>query len=485
MFSFDITTFITLFFGLTCPLAVMDLDLVLLAILITLPLGIYASALQLVCFVGLLALVVLFVSGFLKSRCEPEVPAPVSPPPSTVDDSVRVDPEALRLLNKERAQLHLKVKELERSNTSLRSRIWFLEDTAVALRADIRQRAADHNELAKEADASAAARDAAAKECKRLVEENTRLRSEKDILQASKDTLVDDCDELQAELDDVIVGRDALLGEKMAAEERLTREVAKTRKAQAETKLLREQIMMLEGQLATKQETMQDLMDESQALADHLENARRDLQNTQHEVNRLRVSNSELWEANGALEVEVGALRTSSQIVQGARAAHEATLVKTLKERDAEIEQFKVALAVRDAEIAQLKEAFAVRDAEVAQLKEVLTARDAEDSMRVAELHTYIQGLEGVVEFLKLNARSPGPLTSPARKLSSEAGPDTPTKRSSSSAPGTRSLMPETPVKMAAAAPTTSTPPSSGPMMLPRWDSTASVTGSPRWGWWS
>ena len=52
----------------------------------------------------------------------------------------------------------------------------------------------------------------------------------------------------------------------MAAEERLTREVAKTRKAQAETKQLREQIMTLEGQLATKQETMQDLMDESQAL---------------------------------------------------------------------------------------------------------------------------------------------------------------------------------------------------------------------------
>ena len=52
----------------------------------------------------------------------------------------------------------------------------------------------------------------------------------------------------------------------MAAEERLTREVAKTRKAQAETKQLREQIIMLEAQLATKQETMQDLMDESQAL---------------------------------------------------------------------------------------------------------------------------------------------------------------------------------------------------------------------------
>ena len=105
--------------------------------------------------------------------------------------------------------------------------------------------------------------------------------------------------------------------------------------------------------------------------------------------------------------------------------------------------------------------------------------------MKVAELHTYILGLEGVIEFLKLSVRSPGPLTSPARKPSSEAGPDTPTKRSTSSAPGTLSLMPETPVKTAASEPTTSTPPSSGPMMLPRWDSTASVTGSPRWGWWS
>ena len=173
--------------------------------------------------------------------------------------------------------------------------------------------------------------------------------------------------------------------------------------------------------------------------------------------------------------------------------------MKTLEDRNAENEQFKAALAVRDTEIAQLQEAFAardaevaqlkeasvVRDAEVAQLKEVLTARDAVDNQKVAELHTYILGLESVVEFLKMNVRSPGVLASPTRKSSFEAGPDTPTKRSTSSAPGARSLMPETPVKAAAPEPTTSTPPNSGPMMLPRWDSTASVTGSPRWGWWS
>ncbi|KAI0737603.1 hypothetical protein C8Q80DRAFT_1276350 [Daedaleopsis nitida] len=250
------------------------------------------------------------------TRARVQISTEQSSPAQFSVSPIQVDPDTYRQLNRERVQSHLKVKELERNNASLRSRIWFLEDTAKSLRDDVTQRAREYQELVDangtlvaEKDEIVADREAYAADCRDLTQEVNLLRSEKKVLQDSKDFLVEDVEELQAEMDEMTKGNELLLGEKASLEEGLTRETSKRRQAQSQVKQLEEESAMIKAHLASKQDTLDDLMEEIEALEDDLKNAVQTAQEFQHEVENLRETTTHLLGENGLLKAELAAAK--------------------------------------------------------------------------------------------------------------------------------------------------------------------------------
>ncbi|TFK82984.1 hypothetical protein K466DRAFT_277688 [Polyporus arcularius HHB13444] len=196
----------------------------------------------------------------------------------------------------------------------------------------------------------------------------------------------------------------------------------------------------------------------------------------------------------------------------------EDTLLQTLEERDVEISGLEAELVGRDATIAAHASALADRDTTICAYKAALAARDialadrdatlaqadaalavcqasfverdataAAQDRKLVELQTYIVGLEGVVEFLKIEAsaaRVPGsPVKVAPRSHSTSPPPDfatsaSPTRSSlcrttsTASWPMEKTSMPSTPQLPA-------------PLMLPRRSSssTSSPTSSPGSNW--
>ncbi|KAI0744894.1 hypothetical protein C8Q76DRAFT_701604 [Earliella scabrosa] len=241
-------------------------------------------------------------------------------------DTIQVNSAAFHQLAQDRHRLHLAVKELTRSNASLRDRVWFLEDNSKALRADITQRARQYDELVKtndalgdEMEAVIAERNTVAADRDDLTAELEILRAEKDVLQASKDSLVEDLEQLQAEMDTVVDGKEVLLGEKIVLEQRLAQEVVRVCQDKSERTRMEEEKGMLEAQLAAKQDTVDDLMAETDALEDDLCAARNSLQGAQRELTELRASTCPLSHLD-AIRAE---LRAEADAHAQLRAKHE------------------------------------------------------------------------------------------------------------------------------------------------------------------
>ncbi|RPD73771.1 hypothetical protein L226DRAFT_561126 [Lentinus tigrinus ALCF2SS1-7] len=252
-----------------------------------------------------------------------------SQPQLPANPTVQVDLVAFQKLTQERLQLHLKAKASERNTALLRERNWFLEDANVTLRADITERAKQQEQqagekatLLEEKDALVSERDWITGDRDRIAEENESLRAEVRLLKLSKDGLVADMEELQVENEDLIDGKEALLlvatfrqVEKMATEEKLAQESARRRKAEVTVKGLQQERDALESQLASKQETLNDIMDESDALEasrDDLRAAKRSLKDAQCDLATLQMRHAYALDEVAALKAELAALREST-----------------------------------------------------------------------------------------------------------------------------------------------------------------------------
>ncbi|RPD73796.1 hypothetical protein L226DRAFT_613915 [Lentinus tigrinus ALCF2SS1-7] len=473
--------------------------------------------------------------------------------------TVQVDLVAFQTLTQERLQLHLKAKASERNAAILRERIWFLEEANVTLRADITQRAKQQEQqadekaaLVEEKEALASERDWMTGDRDRIVEENKSLRAEVQLLKASESGLVADMEELQAENEDLIDGKEALLAEKMADEEKLAQESARRRQAEVMVKGLRQERDALESQLASKQETLNDIMDESDALEDDLQAAKRSLKDAQCDLTTLQTTHTNTLDEVAALKAELAALRESTCPVSELQALcaelasakdsllhlqaqnsqqaddldlcrtaltsaneerdnlrdsleamrghyHMAedvkeVLLKSLEEQDVELSRLEDALADRDATIATQETAIAAREASLAEreiaLDEVVSALSQRDDAlakagvalaeceasfaelnaaiasrdrKIDDLQTYVAGLEGVVQFLKLEASATGSPGSPV-KVASTLSQSFYRPTSGSRAPSPTKANTSTP----------STPEAPAPLMLPTRDSSSS-----------
>ncbi|KAI0708215.1 hypothetical protein C8T65DRAFT_780152 [Cerioporus squamosus] len=361
-------------------------------------------------------------------------------PPANL--TVQVDRDAFHKLTQEHLQLHLQVKASKHNSATLRSRIWFLEDANEALRADITSRARDQEQLAGEKTALLGEKEALVRERDwiagdrdRAVGENDALRTDLELLKSSKDGLVADVEDLEAQNEDLMDGKEALLTEKMAAEEKLARESARRRQAETQAKALQHERDALASQLASKQETLNDLMDESEVLEDELQATKRSLTDTERNLATLQTIHDGVLQElttlktkhNGALEAitelkaeletllkstspicEVATLRaefdtTKHSLIQfqqqheqqsGALELCRATLHSTSDERDSlrdsldalrarhhlaeDLEDTLLrTLEERDVEISQLEATLAGRDATIAAHETTLADQDA------------------------------------------------------------------------------------------------------------
>ncbi|KAI0780277.1 hypothetical protein C8Q74DRAFT_1264184 [Fomes fomentarius] len=114
---------------------------------------------------------------------------------------------------------------------------------------------------------------------------------------------------MEEEMDDLMKGKEALLSEKMALEERLVQETAKARQTVSELQRFKGEYQMLEAQFRTKQDTLNDLMKEMSALEDGLRDAKRTLADTQKNAEEVRLAHLEVVVENEVLKGRLAELQ--------------------------------------------------------------------------------------------------------------------------------------------------------------------------------
>ena len=184
-------------------------------------------------------------------------------------------------------------------------------------------------------------------------------------------------------------------------------------------------------------------------------------------------------------DIEISGLEESLADRDAVIATHEATIFErdaALAERDASLAACETALAEHDVSLAACDIALAERDTALTKADAALAACEASfaaldattasQDRKIAEMQTYIAGLEGVVRFLKLEAsatRTPGTPVKLASTLSQSS-----LWRSISGSSASQS-----PTKEAISPP--NTPELPVPLMLPSCNSSSSSdSGSPR-----